>query len=329
LSTPGASDDERRQGAARIVWIAPALAVAAMAALIALTVLDTHEPRRGGGEVELKLPAAAADEDARPEPGLVEDSPEGKLPIIGKDGRQPWQVYAGRFDAADTRPRLALVVEGLGLDATATRDAIARLPAAVTLGFSPYAHDLAKSIGRARRAGHEVLMGVPLEPADYPREDPGPYTLLTSLDPQQNLARLKTVMGRGAAYAGLLGVMGDRFVADKASLEPMLEAVKARGLLFVDDHDAGQSAFGPLARALGMAWALAQRRIDADASAAGVDKALGDLAAIAVRDGAALGLGGLYPVTLDRILAFAPTLAGKGVMLAPASAVAMREKPPS
>ena len=33
-------------------------------------------------------------------------------------------------------------------------------------------------VARAREAGHEVLLEVPMEPFDYPDNDPGPQTLL-------------------------------------------------------------------------------------------------------------------------------------------------------
>lgn len=185
MSLPDGADGAR-PGLGRLVWIAPAAAAAVMVALIALATLDTQKSRPKGEGVELPLTAQPQPADAAlPDPALVEDSPDGKLPIIGADGRQPWQVYARRFDQADRRPRVALVIAGLGLDAEASRAAIAQLPAAVTLGFSPYAHELPNWIGAARQAGHEVLLGLPLEPADFPREDPGPGTLLTSLDPPQ------------------------------------------------------------------------------------------------------------------------------------------------
>jgi uncharacterized protein len=330
LSLPDGSDGAARPGSGRLIWIAPAAAVAVMVALIALATLDTERARPTGGGVELPLSAQPRPADAAaPDPALVEDSPDGKLPVVGGDGRKPWQVYAGRFDQADPRPRVALVISGLGLDGAASRAAIAQLPAAVTLGFSPFAHELPNWIGAARQAGHEVLLGLPLEPADFPRQDPGPGTLLTSLEPRQNLERLRTVMARGAAYVGLVAIMGDRFDAERASLEPVLDELKSRGLLFVDDRDATKSLAGPMGHDLGMAWAIADRTVDDDPAAAAIDKALGELEAIASRDGASLGIGGLYPVTLDRVLAWAATLERKGLALAPASAVATRQKLPA
>jgi hypothetical protein len=77
-----------------------------------------------------------------------------------------------------------------------------------------------------------------------------------------------------------------------------------------------------------MAWAIANRTVDADPDAAAIDKALSDLEGIATQDGASLGLGELYPVTIERIVAWAATLDGKGIALAPATAVATRQKLP-
>ena len=47
----------------------------------------------------------------------------------------------------------------------------------MTLAFSPYADDLPRSVAKARAAGHEILLQVPLEPYGYPDVDPGPPLL--------------------------------------------------------------------------------------------------------------------------------------------------------
>ena len=60
-------------------------------------------------------------------------------PAIGRDGRQPWQVYGRPFDLADKRPRVAIVVTNMGLSAASTEQAINALPGPVTLAFAPFA----------------------------------------------------------------------------------------------------------------------------------------------------------------------------------------------
>ena len=88
------------------------------------------------------------------------------------------------------------MIGGLGLNAKATRQAIEQLPADVTLSFVPYADGLQSWIDLARQNGHEVLLETPMEPADYPDNDPGPYTLLTGAQPKENLGKLDWLMSR-------------------------------------------------------------------------------------------------------------------------------------
>ena len=158
-------------------WIIGAATVAVAAVLAAVVVVVVELGGGGGGadrgaRVEIALPPPPVSPGATPDPALVEETPAGKLPIVGRDGREPWQVYARHFDATDRRPVVAIVIAGLGLDQAATREAVERLPPAVTLAYSPYASDLAVAIAAARKAGHEVLLGLPMEPADYPARTP-------------------------------------------------------------------------------------------------------------------------------------------------------------
>ena len=83
----------------------------------------------------------------------------------------------GKADA----PRIAIIVGGLGISASATAEALAKLPRPVTLAFAPYGADRRAARNARARRGHEVLLQVPMEPFDYPDNDPGPQTLLTSL----------------------------------------------------------------------------------------------------------------------------------------------------
>ena len=164
----------------------------------------------GGSSATLLTPA--------PEPGMIEDTPNGPLPIVGKDGHQAWQVYARPFDSKDVRPRIALIVTGVGLDQTLSQAALDRLPGTITFAFDPYASNVKDNVTNARNLGHEALLGLPLEPLDYPRQDPGPLTLLTALDVNQNADRLAKLMGKATGYVGFVAIMGARFESENAGL---------------------------------------------------------------------------------------------------------------
>lgn len=265
-----------------------------------------------------------------PDAELIEQSGMGYLPVIGRDGRKAWQVYAKPFDLTDKRPRIAIVVSNLGISAITTDAAINRLPPAVSLSFAHFKPRLNEWVGLARAAGHEVLLDLPLEPADFEHFDPGPNTLLAALEPEKNLQRLTAILSRGTGYVGLVGAAGSRFIQDRADLEPVLAALQRRGLVYVDNRSTPQSVVSVVANAVNLEVAVANRVLDLDPTRTGVDKRLADLEDAARRNGRALGLVQQpYPVVMERIGIWAQGLADRGFVLAPVSAVVTVPPPPS
>ncbi|MFQ5954535.1 MAG: divergent polysaccharide deacetylase family protein [Kiloniellales bacterium] len=276
----------------------------------------------------LKLPPPAGAPIVGPDPKLLEPGAHGRLPRVGPDGRQAWRVYRRPFDSQDGRPRIAVVVTGLGLSRAATERAIERLPGAVTLTFAPYAKRLDRWLEQARDAGHEVLLDLPMEPRDYPRDDPGPYTLLTSLSAAQNLERLEWALSRGVGYVGASNLMGTRFASEPESLKPVFETLKRRGLLFLDSRTEGRVLAARLAADLELPYAVNDVQIDLEASRAAIDGALEDLERRARENGYALGMAVPYPVSVERIAQWAATLERKKIALAPVTALVNKQPLP-
>lgn len=257
-----------------------------------------------------------------PDPELVTEGQDGLLPVIAPDGRRAWQVYARPFEKTGKRPRIAIMLAGLGLSQSATKAAIQQLPGAVTLGFAPYARGLEAWMDEARAAGHEVFLELPMEPFDYPNSDPGPHTLLTTLDPSDNIDRLDWLLSRTAGYVGVTNFMGDKFTSSPESLGPVLEALRNRGLMFLDARTSRDSVAGELATQIKLPRALNNRFLDNEASRIAIDARLLELEEIAKTVGYAVGIGFPYPVTLERIARWSATLDEKGIDLAPMSALA-------
>src|SRR6187402_2424558 len=174
-------------------------------------------------------------------------------------------------------PSIAIVIGGLGVGAAKTTDAIMKLPAAVTLGFTPYGSDPGKLVERARAQRHEILLQVPMEPFDYPDNDPGPQTLLTSLTPEQNIDRLYWHLSRFQGYAGIANFMGARFTATDAVMQPIIREAAKRGLGYLDDGSSQRSAAPALATAQAMPFAKADFAIDVVPTAVEIDRALARL----------------------------------------------------
>jgi hypothetical protein len=257
---------------------------------------------------------------AEPDPALIERLRDGSLPRIAEDGRAAWRTYARPFDQADRRPRIGILVAGLGISESATEQVIQRLPGAVTLAFSPYGLRLAEFTAQARADGHEVLVGVPMEPVGFPLNDPGPYALLTSLPWGENNTRLTWVLSRFPGYVGATNVLGptlrgERFSASPESMRPFLEVLRTRGLMFVEARPGEAAPQGLPAR--GVDVLVDERPIRAD-----IDQRLADLERIARERGGALGLSGASPLAVERLAAWAAGVEARGFALAPASALA-------
>jgi polysaccharide deacetylase 2 family uncharacterized protein YibQ len=257
------------------------------------------------------------------DPGLIERGPDGPLPKPSADGKVAWRIYARPSDPTDPRPKIAIVIVNLGLSDAATEAAIQRLPGAVTLAFSPYAGGkLDQWLDLSRVAGHEVLLSVPMEPINYPDSNPGPHTLLTSLLPAQNLERLRWALSRFTGYVGVTTHMGSRFSTSADSLRPVLQEVKNRGLLFLDNRSTPASVIGQVAAEINLPRAANDRFIDGQAARVAIDGKLAELEMVARRQGHAVGIGYPFPVTIERVAAWADTIEDRGFVLAPVSAVA-------
>jgi len=256
-----------------------------------------------------------------PEPGLYEAGPGGPLPVIAEDGRRPDAVYAKTFEGVADAPTVAVIVGGLGLSESLTRRAIDRLPAEVTLSFAAYTQDLQDWIDAARADGHEVLIELPMEPFDYPNNDPGPHTLLAEASDEENRRRLMTLLSRGAGYAGVANYLGARLGAAQTPLTAVFAELEARGVSIFHDGSGRRPVLEGAAQAAGARLALADQVVDGDPDPTAIDERLLELEALALQNGTALGSGFAYPATVDTVAAWADDLAERGYQLAPASHV--------
>ena len=300
---------------------------------VAMAVVDLMEDAAPAGEAVLTLPGGAhlvgaeagdalrayggAPLAAAPIAGLTVSGPHGLLPIVAADGRTPAQAYSRPFTDSG-KPKIALVIGGLGLNAASTKKAIENLPPEVTLSFVPYAEGLQGWIDLARANGHEVLLEIPMEPMDYPENDPGPYTLLAQASPDDVNKRLEWLLSRAQGYFGVTNYLGSRFLASDAAAAVFTGAVKRRGLAFLDD---GQ---GARVRSTGLPRASADRVLDDQLSGEAISHQLLALEQEAKTQGAALGAGFAYPVTVQQVSKWAEGLAQRGYQLAPASAMTRR-----
>jgi polysaccharide deacetylase 2 family uncharacterized protein YibQ len=257
-----------------------------------------------------------------PDPALLEPGKAGNgamLPRIDASGRAPMQAYARGFDRTTLRPRIGLILGGVGVNDAGGPDAIRALPGGVTLAISANAPSPARLLEAARIAGHEYLLALPMDPA-------ADHALLSGATPAQIADRLDWVLSRFAGYAGVTD--GSEAVRGglSPSAEPMasvLRSLAARGLFYVE---ARPSAVLPSLPGL---WAVGvDLVVDETAVRSEIDAKLAQLETLSRKRGWALGLAATpRQVTIDRITDWANGLAAKGLVLAPASALVRQAMP--
>jgi polysaccharide deacetylase 2 family uncharacterized protein YibQ len=216
---------------------------------------------------------------------------------------------------------VAIVIGGLGLSQTGTQDAIAELPSEVTLAFAPQGNSITRWMQTARREGHEIMMQLPLEPYDYPNVNPGRNTLTLAAGTEANLKDLRWVLGRTTNYTGVMNYMGARFSSHREAMEPIMEELAERGLLYLDDGTSAQSVAPELALASGVPFAAGDAMIDTVRERGEIWKKLDELERIARAKGFAIGSGSAFEVTVDAVASWVEEAKKRGIEIVPVSAL--------
>ncbi|WIY52611.1 divergent polysaccharide deacetylase family protein [Devosia sp. YIM 151766] len=255
-------------------------------------------------------------------PDLSEETANGPIPRMSNAGLTPFLAYRRPVPAlAEDAPRIAIIITGLGINEQGSLDAIDALPDDVTLAFAPYGRSLSQTVASARAAGHEVMLEVPMEPFDYPQNDPGPHTILTGETPRANLEKLFWLMARFGGYFGVINNMGARFTASAADMAPILEEFGARGIGYIDDGGSNRSVAAQLAGANKVPFARASLMVDANPARASILAALASLEAQAMDAGSAIGIVSALPISVQTVSEWARELDARGIALVPASAL--------
>jgi polysaccharide deacetylase 2 family uncharacterized protein YibQ len=213
-------------------------------------------------------------------------------------------------------PEIAIVIDDLGADAVETRRAIA-LPAAVSLSFLPYPDATPEFAREAVRAGHQILVHVPMEP-DGP-DNPGPNALTTGLDAAEIVRRLDWALSRVPGYSGINNHMGSRFTADRAALVPVAEMLADKHVFFLDSRTTTSTVVVPVARAFGVASAGRDVFLDDEQVVGAVDQQIAALESRAREQGVAIGIGHPHAVTMSALEAWTKQAAARGFVLIPVS----------
>lgn len=279
-------------------------------------VVSTFSPRARSDDGPVLMTGQTYGQDPRlatqPNEDLLEDTAFGRLPKISADGLRPMEQYARPWSGA-RGTRIAIIVGGLGLSQTGTQKAIRELPPEVTLGYAASGNSLQRWMQEGRREGHEILLQVPFEPFGYPGTNPGPDTLLVAGPQKLNLERLHRSMGKITNYTGIMNYLGGRFMADEKALQPVIDDIGKRGLLFIDDGSSAQSKSEVVSKAVSAPAGFADLQLDDQVNENAILRKLDDLERIARRNGTAIGVASAFDESIAAISKWSGEAAARGI----------------
>jgi polysaccharide deacetylase 2 family uncharacterized protein YibQ len=211
-------------------------------------------------------------------------------------------------------PKIAIVIDDLGLDIGGTKRAIA-LPPFVTLSFMPYATRLKEQTKEGRDGGHELLLHMPMEPVGH--EDPGPGALFVALPPEEIRKRFQTALASFTGFDGVNNHMGSKFTANAAAMEIVIDEIQQRSLFFLDSRTSNKTVGESIARQHGVPTIGRDVFLDDDEAIAAVREQMEQAERIARRKGSAVVIGHPHVHTLEALETWLPDAQSRGFVFVP------------
>jgi len=316
-----------RQQAPRLVglvWLtAGALSVAVLSLAAILLFGPTARDSRPPQIATAPMPSVTPKPAMPTRPALPPATPDvAALPPPAPTApAKTWRRNAVSASVAPGQPMIAIVIDDMGLDRVRS-ERTTRLPAPLTLAYLAYANDLDTQTGAARKAGHELLVHVPMEPG--PGANPGPHALLTSLTADELNRRIEWNLSQFTRFVGINNHMGSKATADRPSMAAVMTKLRDRGLLFLDSRTTGATVAEAEAEKQGIPALSRDVFLDHDPSPIAVRAALDQVEAIARRQGHAIAIGHPKDATIEALAEWLPDVRARGFALVPVSAVALR-----
>lgn len=220
--------------------------------------------------------------------------------------------------ASDSPRRVVIIIDDIGHDLAPLRQLLA-IEAPLTFAVLP---DGARSEQAARLIhgkGREVLLHLPLEPRPGKGANPGALVLRTDMKDQEIRARLAREIRTVPHASGANGHMGSRFTEDPDKMAVVLQALRERGLFFIDSRTTPKSRAREAAGRTGIPFAERSAFIDDSPGETEMLNRIRQLTAAADSRQPPVLIGHPYPDTIRSLSRVVPLLAGQGIRIVSAS----------
>ncbi len=235
---------------------------------------------------------------------------EPNLPASG----EPVEDTAAAADfvnrsSGDSLPKIAIIIDDMGYHQQIGRQLLA-LDLNLTFSFLPQAPYTRQQEEQAWVKGRDVLLHMPMQAHDR-AFNPGPGSLYLKYSPKQMQSLVAEDLNSVPHAIGSNNHMGSGFTEDRAAMHVVLGVLKKRGLFFVDSYTTADSTGLDEARKMSIPTARRHVFLDNVQNIKKICRQLDTLAALARKQGWAIGIGHPHQATLDALVACGPEIQAK------------------
>lgn len=243
-----------------------------------------------------------------------EDLHGGRLSmLVGLEGDRTTLVTLRRTPTVSrTAGRIALIVDDCGYQSRTLIDAFCDIDYPLTFSVFPDERETIWTAERAARAGHGVMVHLPMEPNDYPKRDPGQGAIFVAHPYDQIRQITRHALTTVPHAQGVNNHMGSRVTQDRRVIGYVLEEVDRQGYYFVDSATSSTSVAYDVSVAMGIPSARNVGFVDLETDADAIEHRLRQLAMRARQSGTAVGIAHARSETRDVLARVIPDLAAEG-----------------
>ncbi len=251
-----------------------------------------------------------------PEAAPAVDNTRPSSPLSGSIKHYPLKK-THTLPQKHSRPDVVIIIDDIGYSSKIV-DQFLSIGLPLTFSVLPFSPQQKRIIKKIHDKKCEIMLHLPMEPVEYPRIDPGPGALLTSMTPGELTAHLDKALDAIPQAAGVNNHMGSKLTVDAEQMYRILSVIKQRHLFFIDSRTANKNVSRRLARNLKLPYAQRTVFLDNNLSVSKIRNQLLELVELAKQRGSAIGIGHPHAETFQVLAQELPRLK-KEIHIVPAS----------
>jgi polysaccharide deacetylase 2 family uncharacterized protein YibQ len=186
--------------------------------------------------------------------------------------------------SAEDSYRVSIVIDDLGENYTSFKE-LSSMNVPFTYSILPFQTHSIRIANEVNRRNGEVILHLPLEPWNSTRHAMNHGTLLTSMSQDQLHAQLERNINAVPHLSGVGNHMGSKFTENQERMETILQAIKEKGLYFLDSRTSDKTVGYALAKEMHIKTAERNLFIDNDNNQLSAERQLQKIPRLAKKNG--------------------------------------------